>query len=100
MKNELIKVATPQWMLQLLKSIDDLDFSEGSGFQIFAADVVMQFGQETAKGIGAFKDFFVKLAPPVMAREPPSQGLARPRGCLLDVFLLIFFRSKSASMEI
>ena len=34
-----------------------------------------------------------------MAREPRNKGLARPLGCVRVVFLLVFFRSGSASTD-
>jgi hypothetical protein len=32
MADHFTKIDTPQWMLELFKSIDDLDTSENSGF--------------------------------------------------------------------
>ncbi len=39
MASELVKIDTPEWMLDLFKAIDTLDFSDGSGFEIFADDI-------------------------------------------------------------
>jgi len=69
MENKLTAIAAPEWMLRLFQSIDELDFSEGSGFQIFAEDVVMQFGTETVKGLEAVKQFFVTLDAPFITEH-------------------------------
>ena len=69
MSDEFKRIDTPQWMLDLFKSIDDLDTSEGSGFRIFADDVVLQFGPKTARGIADVKKFFVELDAPFITQH-------------------------------
>ncbi|MEQ8854868.1 hypothetical protein [Gimesia sp.] len=56
-------------MLNLFKSIDDLDTSADSGFQIFADDVVLQFGPKTSHGLDEVKKFFVKLDAPFITKH-------------------------------
>lgn len=69
MNSELTQVPTPEWMLSLFEAIDTLDTSESSGFQIFADDVVMQFGPQTARGIEAVKQFFLTLDGPFITKH-------------------------------
>ena len=69
MSHHFQKIDTPQWMLELFKSIDELDTSEGSGFRIFADDVVLQFGTRTAHGIEDVKKFFVELDAPYITQH-------------------------------
>jgi len=69
MADRLKQIETPQWMLKLFKSIDDLDTSENSGFHIFADDVTLQFGPKTAHGIEEVKKFFVELDAPFITRH-------------------------------
>ena len=63
------KIDTPQWMLDLFKSIDDLDTSENSGFRIFANDIVLQFGPKTVHGIVEVKKCFVELDAPFITQH-------------------------------
>lgn len=63
------KIDTPQWMLDLFKSIDELDTSDASGFKIFADDVVLQFGPKTTKGLDNVKKFFTELDAPFITRH-------------------------------
>ena len=51
MTDKFTQIDTPQWMLDLFKSIDELDTSDDSGFRIFANDIVLQFGPKTVHGI-------------------------------------------------
>ena len=69
MTDKFTKIDTPQWMLDLFKSIDDLDTSENSGFQIFANDIVLQFGPKTVHGIEEVKKFFVELDAPFITQH-------------------------------
>jgi hypothetical protein len=69
MDSELRPVEPPAWMLRLFASIDALDVSAQSGFQVFDADVVMQFGPETLKGIEAVTEFFTKLDSPFLTEH-------------------------------
>ena len=69
MTNELKEIETPQWMLDLFKSIDDLDTSATSGFRIFADDIVLQFGPKTTHGLENVKKFFVELDAPFITRH-------------------------------
>jgi hypothetical protein len=65
MKHELIqKIDTPQWMLDLFKAIDALDFSENGGFSLFTEDVDLLFASNHVTGIDNVKDFFKKLDEP------------------------------------
>ena len=69
MTDQLQQIETPQWMLSLFKSIDDLDTSADSGFQIFADEVVLQFGPKTAHGIENVKKFFIELDAPFITKH-------------------------------
>jgi hypothetical protein len=69
MTDQFKKIDTPRWMLELFKSIDDLDLSENSGFRIFADDVTLQFGPKTAHGIEGVKKFFVALDAPLITHH-------------------------------
>jgi hypothetical protein len=69
MPNSFTKIDTPQWMLALFKSIDDLDVSEDSGFRIFADDIALQFGPKTAHGIENVKKFFIALDEPFITKH-------------------------------
>ena len=55
------EIEAPQWMVDLFKSIDELDFSESSGFQIMADDIQMNFINQQLRGIDNVKAFFNKL---------------------------------------
>ena len=69
MANSLTKIDPPAWMLELFKSIDDLNVSENSGFRIFADDVALQFGPKTAHGIENVKKFFIELDEPFITKH-------------------------------
>jgi hypothetical protein len=69
MTDQFKKIDTPRWMLELFKSIDDLNFSEDSGFRIFADDIVLQFGPKTTHGIEAVKRFFTELDEPFITQH-------------------------------
>ena len=69
MTDKLTKIDTPQWILDLFKSIDDLDTSENSGFRIFASDIVLQFGPKTVHGIEDVKKFFIELDAPFITKH-------------------------------
>lgn len=69
MEQVFSKVDPPQWMLDLFKSIDELDTSEDSGFRIFSDDVVLQFGPKSASGIENVKKFFVELDAPFITKH-------------------------------
>jgi hypothetical protein len=69
MPDNFEKIETPQWMLELFKSIDELNTAEDSGFRIFADDITLQFGPKTAHGIEAVKQFFVELDAPFITRH-------------------------------
>ncbi len=64
MHDEIHKIETPQWMLDLFKAIDALDFSESGGFSLFTDDVDLVFGTEHVVGIDNVKAFFKKLDEP------------------------------------
>ena len=61
---EIQKIETPQWMLDLFKAIDALDFSESAGFSLFTEDVDLVFGSTHVTGIDNVKAFFKKLDEP------------------------------------
>ena len=69
MDNAFQKIDTPSWMVELFKSIDELDMSEASGLSILASDIVMQFGPETVHGIEAVKKFFVEIDAPFVTEH-------------------------------
>ena len=69
MPHSFTRIDPPRWMLELFKSIDDLDTSENSGFRIFADDVVLQFGPKTARGIDDVKKFFIELDEPFITKH-------------------------------
>jgi hypothetical protein len=69
MADSFKQIDTPQWMLELFRSIDDLDTSDDSGFRIFADEITLQFGPKTAHGIEAVKQFFVELDAPFITRH-------------------------------
>jgi hypothetical protein len=64
MHEEMKKIETPQWMLDLFNAIDALDFSENAGFSLFTEDVDLVFGSEHVTGIDNVKAFFKKLDEP------------------------------------
>ncbi len=64
MHEELKKIETPQWMLDLFKAIDALDFSKKAGFSLFTEDVDLVFGTKHVTGIDNVKAFFKKLDEP------------------------------------
>jgi hypothetical protein len=66
---EMKEVEAPKWMLELFKSIDDLDMSDASGFRIFAKDICLQFGPKTVHGIEDVKKWFVKLDEPFITQH-------------------------------
>jgi hypothetical protein len=69
MTDQFRQIDTPQWMLDLFKSIDDLNTSEDSGFRIFADDVVLQFGPKAAHGLEEVKKFFIALDAPLITKH-------------------------------
>lgn len=69
MSDSLKEIDPPEWMIKLFKSIDNLDMSEGSGFEIFDDNIVMQFGPSGAKGIDDVKKFFIKLDEPFITKH-------------------------------
>jgi hypothetical protein len=69
MSDSFKEIDPPAWMLKLFASIDALDMSEGSGFEIFDDNIVMQFGPSGAKGIEDVKKFFVKLDEPFITKH-------------------------------
>lgn len=73
MTGKLVKIDTPEWMLKLFKAIDELDFSAGGGFEIFADDVTLQFGPETVHGVENVKKFFVKIDEPFITAHYVSE---------------------------
>jgi hypothetical protein len=73
MTDEFKEIETPQWMLDLFKSIDDLDTSATSGFRIFADDIVLQFGPKTTHGLENVKKFFVELDAPFITKHVPKR---------------------------
>jgi hypothetical protein len=66
---ELKEIEAPKWMLELFKSIDDLDMSDTSGFRIFANDICLQFGPKTVHGIEDVKKWFAKLDEPFITQH-------------------------------
>jgi hypothetical protein len=69
MSDSFKEIDPPAWMLKLFASIDALDMSEGSGFEIFGDNIVMQFGPKGATGIEDVKKFFVKLDEPFITKH-------------------------------
>ena len=69
MADNFKQIETPQWMLELFKSIDELDTSEDSGFRIFDDNVALQFGTRTAHGIEDVKKFFIQLDEPFITQH-------------------------------
>jgi hypothetical protein len=69
MADQLQQIETPAWMLELFKSIDDLNLSEDGGFRFFADDIALQFGPKTAHGIDAVKRFFTELDAPFITQH-------------------------------
>ena len=69
MADQLKKIDTPQWMLDLFKAIDTLELSADGGFSIFADDVTLQFGPKTVHGIEDVKKWFVKLDEPFITQH-------------------------------
>jgi len=69
MENGFTKIDTPRWMLELFRSIDELDTSEDSGFRIFDDKVMLQFGTRTASGIEDVKKFFIQLDEPFITQH-------------------------------
>jgi len=69
MPNNFERIETPQWMLELFKSIDELNTAEDSGFRIFADDMTLQFGPKTTHGIEAVKQFFIDLDEPFITQH-------------------------------
>jgi hypothetical protein len=61
---EIHKIETPRWMLDLFKAIDALDFSENGGFSLFTEDLDLVFGTNHVTGIDNVKAFFKKLDGP------------------------------------
>jgi hypothetical protein len=55
--------AAPQWLLQIFREIDTLDF--GDGFARMTEDTDMYFGTEHVHGVRAIKAFFVKIDEPL-----------------------------------
>lgn len=64
MNKEMKKIDSPEWLINLFTSIDNLDFSDESGFYILRDSVVMQFGREVIEGTEAAKEYFIKLDSP------------------------------------
>jgi hypothetical protein len=69
MADSFKRIDTPQWMLELFKSIDELNTAEDSGFRIFADDITLQFGPKTVHGIEDVKQFFVELDAPFITQH-------------------------------
>ena len=69
MTDHFTKIDTPQWMLELFKSIDVLNTAEDSGFRVFADDVTLQFGPRTTHGIEDVKKFFIELDAPFITQH-------------------------------
>jgi hypothetical protein len=57
-------VETPQWMLNLFKSIDALDMSESGGLSCFAENIEMHFGSNQVHGLDAVKEYFLQFDAP------------------------------------
>lgn len=60
----MLPIETPQWMLDLFKSIDALDMSEAGGLSCFDENIEMHFGSNQVHGLAAVKDYFVKFDSP------------------------------------
>jgi hypothetical protein len=56
-------------MLELFKSIDELNTAKDSGFRVFADDVTLQFGPKTTNGIEDVKKFFIELDAPFITQH-------------------------------
>jgi len=69
MGDQFVKIATPEWMLDLFKSIDELDSGENSGFRILADDVTLQFGPKTVRGTADVKKFFTEVDVPFITQH-------------------------------
>lgn len=69
MADNFKQIDIPQWMLELFKSIDELNTAEDSGFRIFADDITLQFGPKTVHGIEDVKKFFIELDTPFITQH-------------------------------
>ena len=69
MPESFTEIDPPAWMLELFRSIDTLDMSEGAGFKIFDNNIDMQFGPSCVKGIENVKKFFIKLDEPIITKH-------------------------------
>jgi hypothetical protein len=66
---QIEKVEPPQWMVDLFKAIDELDFSPSSGFEILTDDIQMNFVNQQLSGIENVKTFFNKLDGPMITHH-------------------------------
>ncbi|MCO5992908.1 nuclear transport factor 2 family protein [Actinoallomurus rhizosphaericola] len=63
MTRDATPAATPEWILQIMREIDTLDFAEG--FARMTEDTEMFFGTAHVRGAEAIKAFFVKIDEPL-----------------------------------
>jgi hypothetical protein len=63
MPESATSAVTPDWILQIMREIDTLEF--GDGFARMAEDTDMYFGTEHVHGVDAIKEFFVKIDAPL-----------------------------------
>ncbi|HEY5833246.1 nuclear transport factor 2 family protein [Streptomyces sp.] len=63
MTHEMTPAVTPDWILQIMREIDSLEF--GAGFGHMTEDTEMFFGTEHVRGVEAIKAFFVKIDEPL-----------------------------------
>jgi hypothetical protein len=69
MPADLQKIATPQWMLDVFKAIDTLDYSPSSGFSAFDENIYMNFNGQNVQGKENVKAFFAKLDTPFVTKH-------------------------------
>ncbi|GAA4608555.1 hypothetical protein GCM10023195_33630 [Actinoallomurus liliacearum] len=63
MTHDATPATTPDWILQIMREIDTLEF--GEGFAHMTEDTEMFFGTAHVRGAEAIKAFFVKIDEPL-----------------------------------
>ncbi len=75
--DEVMKsVEAPKWMLDLFKAVDALGMSATSGFDIFADDIEMVFGDHVVRGHRGGKTILPHVRHPVQDRTQRDRRLA------------------------
>ena len=69
MADKFTKIVAPEWMLDLFRSIDEMDTAEDSGFRVLADDVTLQFGSKSMRGIADVKKFFAEVDAPFITQH-------------------------------